>query len=166
MRRLAAAVAAACALTSRGAAAAETWKNWFDDPFFQVRASVADCPTPRGPFGPEADMRKEAHARVERGTSCWLAGRCTRPNAYQYDASIADAVRQRFASSGALAKTSLWVTIQRRIAWVEGCAADPDANRRIAQLLRGIPDLDQVIVHTARSPTAPPPYATLPPDSR
>ena len=159
------AVALSCALVS-GIAAPETWKNWFDDPFFQVRAAVAECPTPRGPFGPEADMRKEAHARVERGTSCWLAGRCARPNAYQYDAGIADVVRKRFASSGALSKTSLWVTVQRRIAWVEGCAAQPDAERRVGQLLRGIPDLDQVIVQVAHNPAGRLPYPTVPPESR
>jgi hypothetical protein len=165
MHRVAAAIGA-WALLVGGAAAEETWKNWFDDPFFQVRAAVADCPTPRGPFGPEAEMRKEAHARVERGTSCWLAGRCTRPNAYQYDAGIAEAVRQRFAGSGALSRTSLWVTVQRRIAWVEGCASQADAGRRVSQLLRGIPDLDQVIVQIARDPARPVPYPTVPPGSR
>jgi hypothetical protein len=161
MRGLAAAIVAACAVASSGTAA-EPWKNWFDDPFFQVRAAVTGCPTPRGPLGPESDMRKEAHARVERGTSCWLAGRCARPNAYQYDAGIAEAVRQRFAGSGGVARASLWVTVQRRIVWVEGCAAQPDAERRVSRLLRGIPDLDRVIVQIARDPTGPLPYPTVP----
>ena len=38
-----------------------------------VRSAVAACPVPRGPFTDEADMRRNAHARAERGTrcSCW-----------------------------------------------------------------------------------------------
>jgi hypothetical protein len=121
---------------------------------------------PRGPLATEADMRKEAHARVERGTSCWLAGKCSRPNAYQYDTDIAVAVAQRFATSRALHEATLWVTVQRRIAWVEGCAAQPEAERRVARLLKGIPDLQQVIVQVARDPAGRVPYPIRPATAR
>ena len=138
---------------------ADELKNWFDDPYFQVRDRIAGCAVPRGPLIGAADMKKEAHARVERGTSCWLEGRCTRPNAYQYDATIAEAVRARFAQNASLLNTSLWVTVQRRIVWVEGCAAALDAPGQIARLLRGVPDVHQVIVNVARRPGDRPPYA-------
>jgi hypothetical protein len=155
--RALAAAALACALH---AAEAEELKNWFDDPFFQVRDSVPACPLPRGPFIDATDMRREAHARVERGTSCWLAGQCTKANAYQYDAAIADEVRGRFERSAALRDATLWVTVQRRIVWVEGCAAAGDAARRIERLLHGVADVEQVIVHVARRPGGPLPYPT------
>jgi len=56
-------------------AAAETLKNWFNDPFIQVRGDVADCPQPLGPLTSEEEMRRQTHWRSERGTTCWLAGR-------------------------------------------------------------------------------------------
>jgi hypothetical protein len=141
-------------------------KNWFDDPYFQVRNAVAGCPVPRGPLIDEADMRREAHARVERGTSCWLAGRCAKANAYHYDAGIADAVRQRFSDARVLPRASLWVTVQRRIVWVEGCVATADADRRIERLLHGVPDVEQMVVNLARRPGDRPPYAVRDPATR
>jgi hypothetical protein len=140
---------------------ADDLKNWFNDPYFQVRNAVPGCPVPRGPFMSEADMRKDSHARAERGTRCWLEGQCAKPNAYMYDAGIGEAVRKRFAESRELRSSSLWVTVQRRFVWVEGCAADTKASERIRRLLRGTPDVEQVIVDLARSPSARPPYAVL-----
>jgi hypothetical protein len=58
------------------------------------------------------------------------------------------------------------VTVQRRIAWVEGCAAQPDAERRVTRLLRGIPDLEQVIVQVARDPAGKLPYPARPAAAR
>ncbi|HET9024366.1 MAG TPA: BON domain-containing protein [Burkholderiaceae bacterium] len=141
---------------------AEELKNWFDDPYFVVRSAVRACPVPRGPFISEADMRRSAHGRAERGTGCWLEGKCSKSNAYHYDAAIADEVRKRFAASRALAQSSLWVTVQRRIVWVEGCSADRRAGSEVERLLRGIPDVTQVRVNIASEASSRPPYPAMP----
>src|SRR5262249_17475023 len=110
-------VSIAAALVASIALAAEPMRlaNWFDDPFFKVRDVVADCPTPLGPLPTGEELQTQTHARSERGTRCWLEGRCTRPNSYLYDKDIADAVRKSFAASSAYRTASLWVTVQRRI---------------------------------------------------
>lgn len=153
-------LALALLATGPGVAHGEELKNWFGDPYFQVRAGMAACPAPRGPFTTADEMRRSAHARAERGTRCWQEGRCTKPNSYLYDAGIAGNVRQRFADSRQLRASSLWVTIQRRIVWVEGCA-DANAPKRIEQLLRGVPDVEQLIVNVSRDPAGPPAYPTI-----
>ncbi|MGA2552890.1 MAG: hypothetical protein ABSF50_22330 [Burkholderiaceae bacterium] len=73
--------------------------NWFNDPFAQVRSAVADCPLPMGPLLRKSEVRAEEHSRVERGTSCYLAGQCEKPNAYFYDADIGEALKERFAAT-------------------------------------------------------------------
>ncbi|MGE0800981.1 MAG: hypothetical protein AB7G13_16295 [Lautropia sp.] len=50
-RRLSALLLSAVAVA---AAADEPLRNWFDDPFFQVSADIADCPEPAGPRWPAA----------------------------------------------------------------------------------------------------------------
>ena len=104
MRVVALALLAVIASTARS----DEPKNWFDDPFFQVREAVRDCPVPRGPFVTEDEIGRSAHARAERGTRCWQEGKCTKPNAYLYDAAIADEVRRRFVASPELKGASLW----------------------------------------------------------
>jgi hypothetical protein len=155
------ALALALLVIAAPAARADDLKNWYDDPYFQVRDAVAACPTPRGPLMTADEMRRSAHARTERGTRCWLEGQCAKANAYLYDAAIADEVRRRFASSRQLRQASLWVTVQRRFVYVEGCAADTDAEKRVRQLLRGVPDVEEVVVNVARDTRAPAPYAVL-----
>jgi len=145
-------------VTAAGLAQGEQLKNWFGDPYFQVRAAVPACPVPRGPFTTEDEMRRSAHARTERGTRCWQEGKCTKPNSYLYDAGIAEEVRKRFDASRELRKSSLWVTVQRRIVWVEGCADDAAAARQIVRLLHGAADVEQVIVNVAPASAARPPY--------
>ena len=125
----AAGVSLATAAPSASApAGAEPLRNWFNDPYFQVRSGMRRCPTPKGPMSTEAEMRSESHSRTERGTSCWLAKKCSKQNSYLYDPDIAAAVRARFDASTALRDASLWVTVQRRIVCVEGCVA-PDARQ-------------------------------------
>jgi hypothetical protein len=131
---------------------AEEWKNWFGDPYFQVRNAMPACPVPRGPFMTEDEMRRSAHARAERGTRCWQEGKCSKSNAYLYDAAIADEAKRRFAASRLLRQASLWVTVQRRFVYVEGCAGDPGAQAGILRLLRDVPDVEQVIVNVYPGP--------------
>ena len=103
-------------------------QNWFNDPFFQFTFVVTDCPQPLGPRITAEDHASQAHRRAEKGTSCWLAGKCDKPNAYAYDAEIAVALKsllekpQLFTHSP-LVNSSLWATVQGRIVTVEGCVA-------------------------------------------
>lgn len=136
-------------------------KNWYNDPFFALSNSVSACPLPLGPLMTKAEADDDAHYRVERGTSCWLAHKCSKPNAYLYDADIAAAVRQQFQGDALLAGTSLWITVQRRFVYAEGCvpaAFDRDALQR---RLEAIPDVEQVFVHVTADPRGTPPYRTL-----
>lgn len=139
-------------------------KNWFDDPFFQVRAGLAHCPAPLGPLQTEAAMKSEAHSRIERGASCWLAGRCAQPNAYLYDAALAASIREHFAGSAAFMDASLWITVKRKFVWVEGCVADAAQNDRIAAFIQALPEVERVIIKLMPGVAGPPPYTPRPPD--
>ena len=140
------AVLAACMLGAAAAAPADVLRNWFDDPFFAVSSAVADCPRPAGPFVDERERAVQSHHRAERGTTCWLAGECERPNAYAYDRDIADAARRALDGRPELAATSLWITVQGRIVFVEGCAADAAAVAAVEQRLRALPRVQQVLL--------------------
>ena len=136
-------------------------RNWFNDPFFQIAAQAPRCPVPLGPYLTAAEQRAEAHYRAERGTSCWLAGRCARSNAYAYDQEIARALQARVGELKPASGSSLWVTVQRRIVFIEGCVP---SRRRVAALeawAKGVPDVDQVLVHVSTGPKAQAPYKTL-----
>ena len=48
-------------------------------------------PAARGREGPlitADEMRQQAHGRIERGTSCWLAKKCEDSNVYRRDPEI------------------------------------------------------------------------------
>ncbi len=126
-RRATAGAALACLLAvtrrgGRGPAAGER-RNWFDDPFIQVTAALPACPLPDPPLLTEEQMRREAHYRAERGTSCFQAGRCRLPNAYLYDREIAPRVVKAITVDGRFADTSVWIEGQRRWVWLKGCVA-------------------------------------------
>lgn len=140
------------------ARSAEDLRNWFDDPFFQISSSLADCPVPAGPFVSEADKRVQAHRRAEKGTTCWLAGECDRPNAYAYDRDIAAAFRQAVADADRLPGTTLWVTVQGRVLYIEGCALQNSSVAAVEALARSIPHVEQAIAIVRTDPAAPPPY--------
>lgn len=149
-------------LSATSSAGTEDLKNWFNDPFFQVRNGVADCPAPLGPLLPQSRRNDEAHYRVERGTSCWLEGKCDRANAYWYDAGIGKAVEKTFSGTPDFRDTSLWITVQRRFIMVEGCVAAPEQAKRLEALLKALPDVERVIVQVRKPGDTTPPYALLP----
>ena len=149
------------ALLPTAAPGEETLRNWFNDPFFQVRDGMRRCPKPLGPLITEARMRTEAHHRTESGTSCWLEKRCAKQNSYLYDPEIAAAVRDRFATTKGVPKASLWVTVQGRVVRIEGCVRSDYAEGTLEKLMAGVPDLEQVIVNVTSKPTGQPPYQTL-----
>lgn len=135
---------ASMALASASPAQADDeLRNWFNDPFFQISAGIADCPTPAGPFVTEAERRVQAHRRAEKGTTCWLAGECERPNAYVYDADIAAALQAALRERPRFADTTLWVTVQGRVVYVEGCVAREAAVAELDAFVRALPHVQQ-----------------------
>jgi len=155
-------VAALALLAATAAGADDTLRNWFDDPFFAVSALVADCPPPAGPFVDEAERRVQAHRRAEKGTTCWLAGVCERPNAYAYDRDIAAALQVALRERPPLAASSLWVTVQGRVMYIEGCATTPSEVDALQALARSLPQVEQVIAIVRTDPAAAPPYRVRP----
>jgi hypothetical protein len=156
-------LALCCALAPPAPAQApDELRNWFDDPFFQLSAEVPDCPVPLGPFMTEAERRVQAHHRAERGTTCWLAGRCEQPNAYAYDQGIAQALRSTARARPALfAGTSLWVTVQGRVVYIEGCATGPGAAGALEDFARAVPGVQQALA-LLRTGAGAPPYKLRP----
>ena len=128
--------------------------NPFDDPFLRATAG-RPCPTPRGPAYTEVQRSQEAHYRVERGTSCWLAGHCKEPNAYRYDATIAEAVVAALRGDAALAGTSIWVIAERRFVYLQGCVADAAQAARAEAVAKAVPDVQVVIPALVRPGEAP-----------
>ena len=143
------------------AAAPGERRNWYNDPFFTLSHAIADCPVPLGPMMTHAQMEDDAHYRVERGTTCWLAHKCTKPNSYMYDADIASAIHARFVNPHAFDGTSVWITVQRRFVYAEGCAPASFDRHALQQQLEAIPDVEQVFMRIAASTHGPMPYKTL-----
>jgi len=162
-RTLARRIAVAMALPvlvggARIAGAAEELRNWFDDPFFAITSAIRDCPLPAGPFITDAERRVQAHHRAERGTTCWLAKTCDRPNAYAYDHDIAAAIAAAVRERHPFPDTSLWVTVQGRVVYVEGCARSPAMAAEIEAFMREVPNVQQAIAAVRTDAASSPPY--------
>jgi hypothetical protein len=147
------------AASGAGFAQADVRRNWFGDPFAQATHGLPACPRAAGPLLTEAEMRREAHQRVERGTTCWLAGNCPEPNAYAGDARINDAATRVLASEGRLRDTRLWVITQRRFVFVQGCVGNPQQKRLVLVILRRVPGVEYVSDEMLVGTTGRPPYA-------
>jgi len=118
--------------------------NPFGDPFIQV-TNALPCPAPRGPAYTDAAMRQEAHYRAERGTSCWLEGRCREPNAYLYDGRIAQLAVAALRADVALADSAIWLIAERRFVYLQGCVTRADQVDRAQAIVRQASDVDIVI---------------------
>ena len=149
---------AASAATTCHAQAGEELLNWFDDPFFQITNSINNCPVPAGPFVTERDRRVQAHRRAEKGTTCWLAKECVRPKAYLYDQDIATALQAAVREQPRFANTTLWVTVQGRVVYIEGCASQESDVPRIEAFARSVPHVQQAIAIIRADSSARPPY--------
>jgi hypothetical protein len=127
---------------------AEPLKNHYNDPFIQVTNGVQNCPQPRGPFMTITEANAEAHPRVERGTTCFMSGKCTEPNAYRYDAQIGDAAKLTFGvavgKEPSYARSSVWLTVQRRFVFAHGCVISKAQATHIEALLKSVPDVQYV----------------------
>lgn len=132
--------------------------NWFGDPFFQVSDHIAGCPEPAGPRLTERERRVRSHERAERGTTCWLAGQCDRHSAYAYDADIAQAAQAALKARHPAPRSTLWLTVQRRIVFIEGCVASERDGPRLEAYFRRLPDVERAvaIVHVMHRGSRPP----------
>lgn len=143
----------ACAGAASLFAHSEALKNHYGDPFIPVTNAITACPVPRGPFMTEAEAKTEAHPRIERGTSCFLAGKCSEGNAYRYDgriaAAAADSISAAIRKSARLARSSIWLTVQRRFVFVQGCVTDRSQIERWAKLVKAVPEVEYVGVDLA-----------------
>jgi hypothetical protein len=135
--------------------------NRFNDPFFQLSAEIPRCPKPLGPRITAAEMRIQSHHRAEQGTPCWLAGKCDKSNAFAYDSSIASALQAKVAGSELLKQSTLWVTVQRRIVFIDGCVRDPAIAGQLEALVKTVPNVQQAFASVSSNPSARPPYRTI-----
>jgi hypothetical protein len=124
---------------------ADDRKNWFDDPFARLTSGIADCPVPEGPLMTLAESRTEGHVRSERGTRCYLEGRCRLPNSYQYDKGIMALVRKSVSGDVRWKDTSVWALGQRRWIYLKGCVRTKEQSQDLEHWVKGVDDVDRVI---------------------
>ena len=137
------------------------------DPFEPVTSDVADCPVPAPPSyegtATEAFQRRfEAHARGERGTSCYNSGRCRLPNSYLYDKEIIPRVKKFILQDARSKGTSLWIAGQRRWVTLQGCVSSQAQAAGLAEAIRTVDDVERVIDETMVGTTGKPPYRVQP----
>lgn len=147
-------------LLAGGVVRADELRNWFDDPFFAITAAVPACPEPAGPRVTLAERQLQSHRRAEKGTTCWLANEsdCQRSSAYAYDADIARAIQAAVRVRPEFAGTSLWITVQGRVVYIEGCVAQASQGAGIEALVRAQPHVQQAIAIVTAEPAASTPY--------
>jgi len=131
-------------------------RNWFDTPFDPAVAGAPACPPPEGPLLTEAEMRLQAHGRIERGTSCWLAKKCEDSNVYRRDPEIQQRVLQAIRMDSDFARSSVWITTERRYVTLQGCVASAGVRRKLLDRVRAVEGVeqvfDQLIVGTQAKP--------------
>lgn len=150
-------------LFAANALSQERRHNPFDDPFLVVTSGLASCPRAEAPLYTEEQIRNEAHDRSQRGTSCWLAGRCRLHNAYLYDKEIVPRVVKAVQADGRYADTSVWALGQRRWVWLKGCVSKPEQREALERLVRLIDDVEGVVNELMVGTGGTPPYKTAAP---
>ena len=148
------------ALGVASATAQDARRNPFEDPFAEVTSGIAACPRAEPPLLTEEQIRNEAHDRSQRGTSCWLAGRCRLHNAYLYDKEIIPRVVKAVHADGRYADTSVWALGQRRWVWLKGCVSRPEQRDALERLVRLIDDVEGVVNELMVGTGGAPPYKT------
>ena len=139
------------------AAEADGRTNWFGAPWFQVSRDIAACPEPLGPLVTEAEALRQSHHRNERGLRCYLEKRCRLPSSFDYDRDIAariEAAAPRFVPH----PSTLWVLVQGRRVWIQGCAGKGYPKGALERALRGVPEVELAIEEVRVGASAAPPY--------
>jgi hypothetical protein len=144
------------ALGAMALAGAEQRRNWFDTPFDQALAGAPDCPRPEGPRITEEEMRRQAHGRIERGTSCWLSGECADSNVYRRDPEVQQRALAAVRAEPVLARASVWLTTERRWVTVDGCLPTAAAHAALLARLRAVDGVERVIDRTVLGTRGPP----------
>lgn len=134
------ALALACAF----AAQAQEAKNWYGDPFEQATAGLAGCAAPRRHELTEDEARAQAHGRIERGTSCALAGTCEPGGAYKRDSEINARVARAVRGDPRFADASVWVWTMRKFVTLEGCVRTSHQQAALTALTRATAGVEQV----------------------
>jgi hypothetical protein len=122
-------------------AAAQEPRTYQLDPFGQATSGYAACPAAQPPVLTEQEMRVTAHQRVERGTSCCLAGTCECGGAYKRDPEINARVVEAIGNDRRFRDTSIWVTTTRKFVTLQGCVRNAAQNKRLERLVKGLPDV-------------------------
>jgi hypothetical protein len=138
--RLATALAAAIALSPL-AASGEDSPTYQLDPFVQATAGYARCPEVKPPRLTEQEMRMTAHQRVERGTSCCLAGTCECGGAYKRDPEINERVAKAVRDDKRFRDTSIWVTTTRKFVTLQGCVRNRPQKSALERAVKRVPDV-------------------------
>lgn len=132
--------------------------NPFGDPFGAVTADLPGCPVPAPPLYSADEVKKETHWRAERGTSCFRSGRCRLPNAYLYDKEIFPRALQFLKADERFAGSSVWLLVQRRWVFVQGCVASEKQGAEMEAALKLIDDVEAVVGQWKVGPGRPVPY--------
>jgi Predicted periplasmic or secreted lipoprotein len=143
------ALLAAAATLSVPLFAAESYQL---DPFEQATAGFAACPTVPPPTLTPEQMRAQAHSRVERGTSCCLAGTCECGGSYKHDPEINARVAAAIRNDPRFRNASIWITTTRKFVTLQGCVRTPAQKRALERLVRRQPDVALVWNETAVGP--------------
>jgi len=124
---------------ARAAEPAAAADNPYNDPEpIHATAGIADCAPPRRRVLTPDQARHEAHQRVERGTSCWLAGQCEPGGDYKYDGETNARVAAAIAQDARFADTSLWVETLRGFVTIEGCLAEAAQGPALEALVKRV----------------------------
>lgn len=111
------------------------------DPFTQATSGYPGCPEQKPPVLTEEEMRVSAHGRVERGTSCCLAGTCECGGTYKRDPEINDRVAAAIRANAQLTNTSVWVTTTRKFVTLSGCVRNNAQKKALERLVKGQSDV-------------------------
>jgi hypothetical protein len=122
-------------------AAAEEPRTYQLDPFVEATDGFAACPVVKPPVLNEQEMRVQAHGRVERGTSCCLAGTCECGGAYKHDPEINDRIAAVIRGDKRFRDTSVWVTTTRKFVTLQGCVRSAAQSKALERLVKRQPDV-------------------------
>jgi len=144
-----------CALAFQHAGAEEP-RTYQLDPFAAATAGYTGCPVVQPPLLTEQEMRITAHQRVERGTSCCLAGTCECGGAYKRDPEINSRVVEAIRTDPRFRGTSIWVTTTRKFVTLQGCVRSAAQKNALERLVKAQPDVaivwNETTVGTKPSP--------------
>jgi hypothetical protein len=135
-RSLLAAIALSTCAVGACEADAEEPRSYQLDPFAQATGGYAGCPAAKPPVLTEQEMRTTAHQRVERGTSCCLAGTCECGGAYKRDPEINDRVIAAILGDRRFRDTSVWVTTTRKFVTLQGCVRTAGQKKALERLVK------------------------------